>query len=162
MARYVWLVLTLVGWALVAAYVPRMPPVVFLGLAGVSAAGYLYGWAVRRRNWLSYFFASGIWLGAWAAYEVMAGWEEGGWGQWLAPWVLGKVVMAASLPVAGFLTFANYRISLNYIQRRGNIDRDLLGRLHRDTGPWEAIKRLFRRRRKGEVVIDLGEEIPFE
>jgi hypothetical protein len=77
----------------------------------------------------------------------------------IPPAAIGKTLMLLTLAISAFMTFVNYRIALNFIQRRGNIDRDMLGRLHGDNS-WEKFKRRFKRK-KGLILV-LGDEVPFE
>ena len=162
MIRFLWLALSLMGWGLVFHFLPRLPPYVLLLPSGASLIGYLYGWIVHKRNWLIHFFVIGLWIGVWISYQGM---EVHVAHTHVLPFhipsaTVGKTLMIITMFVSGFLTFANYRVSLNFIQRRGNIDRDLLGRLYGDD-TWRRFKSLFNRK-KGEVTISLGEEIPFK
>ena len=162
MFRFLWLALSLAGWGLVFYFLPRMAQVLFLLPAGVSLIGYLYGWAIHKRNWLSHFFLIGLWTGVWGSYQAMGAYIDNAHVLpfRFVPDAIAKILMVVTLLSSGLLTFVNYRISLNFHHRRGNIDRDLLGRLYGDE-PWRAFKRLFKRRR-GEVVLTLGDEIPFK
>jgi hypothetical protein len=162
MIRFIWLILSLTGWGTILYMMPRLPPVVFLIMAGISAAGYLYGWVMHKRNWFIHFFTSCLWAGIWIACKGMAAHAEHA--DWLPlsipPSTIGKTLMILGMVVSLFLTFANYRIALNFVQRRGNIDRDMLGRLHGDQNPWERFIR--RLKRKKGLLIQLGEEVPFD
>ncbi|WP_027092982.1 hypothetical protein [Cohnella thermotolerans] len=162
MLRFLWLALSLAGWGIVFCFLPRMPPNVLLLPAGVSLIGYLYGWIVHKRNWLIHFFVIGMWISVWISYQGMELFIAHAHALpfHIPSAVVAKTLMVMIMLVSGFLTFVNYRVSLNFTQRRGNIDRDLLGRLYGDD-PWRRIKSLFKRH-KGEVTILLGEEIPFK
>lgn len=142
--------------------IPRMPPVVALVLAGMSAVMYMYGWIISRRNWLIHFFTTNLWISMWISYQGMAMFalHADKLPETIPPIAFGRILMIILLVLSGFLTFVNYRIALNFVQRRGNIDRDMLGRLHGDVSPWERIKKRWKRK-KG-LVIQLGEEVPFD
>jgi hypothetical protein len=162
MIRFIWLILSLTGWGTILYMMPRLPPVVFLITAGISAVGYLYGWVMHKRNWFIHFFTSCLWTGVWIACKGMAAYAEHADRLPLSipPATIGKTLMILGMVVSMFLTFANYRIALNFVQRRGNIDRDMLGRLHGDQNPWERFIR--RLKRKKGLLIQLGEEVPFD
>jgi len=162
MFRFLWLALSLVGWGLVFHFLPRMPPNALFLPAGVSLIGYLYGWIVHKRNWLIHFFVIWLWIGVWISYQGMGVYDAHAHALpfHIPSATIAKILMIVTILVSGFLTFSNYRVSLNFIQRRGNIDRDLLGRLYGDDS-LRMFKSLFKRKR-GEVTILLGEEIPFK
>jgi hypothetical protein len=162
MLRFLWLALSLVGWGIVFHFWPRMPPNILLLPAGVSLFGYLYEWAIHKRNRLIHFFVVGLWIGVWISYQGMELFiaHTHALPFHIPSAAVAKTLMIVTLLVSVFLTFMNYRVSLNFIQRRGNIDRDLLGRLYGDD-PWRKFKSLFKRH-KGEVTILVGEEIPFK
>lgn len=162
MIRYIWLLVTLIGWAVIFFVQPSLPPIIYLISFGVSAAAYVYGWVLPKRNWLIHFFTAILWIGIWSAAQGMALYEKliDQIPVHVQPIIIGKTLMILTLIASGFLTFVNYRISLNFVQRRGNIDRDMLGRLYENSNPWRKLLR--RIKQKKGLLIQLGEEVPFD
>lgn len=163
MLRFLWLTLSLTGWGLILIYLPRMPTYLFLIAVFLSIVGYLYGWVMHQRNWLIYFFIALLWMGICVAYQVMTRWDA--WCNNMLPITIpahavGKVTLIATLFLASFLTFTNYRVSLNFIHRRGNFDKEQLVKLHNEISPF---KKWFQRKDdEQEIRVTLGKEIPFK
>ncbi len=163
MLRFLWLTLSLTGWGLILYYLPRMPIYLFLIAVFLSIVGYLYGWVMHKWNWLTYFFTTLLWIGVWVAYEVMSRWDA--WNERVLPFTIpanavGKVGLITTLFIASFLTFTNYRVSLNFIHRRGNFDKEQLVRLHNEISPFK--KWIGRRGDEQQIRLTLGKEIPFK
>lgn len=166
MLRFLWLILILVGWGLVLVYMPRLPTISYWIAAAISMIGYLYGWVMAKRNRLIYFFTFSLSLGSAVSLKGASAWEK--WVEWsafplpISANVIYKLLLLFTMIMAGFITFANYRVSLNFIQRRGNIDKGKLVKLHREKNALQSfIKWLKTRKEPMEVRISLGTEIPF-
>lgn len=163
MLRFLWLTLSVTGWGLILVYLPRMPTYLNLIAVVLSIMGYMYGWVMHKWNWLIYFFTACLWTGIYASYEVMSRWDT--WYDNVLPITIpahavGKVVLIATLFTSSFLTFADYRVSLNFIHRRGNFDKEQLVKLHNEISPF---KKWFRSRGgEQEIRVTLGKEIPFK
>lgn len=170
MIRFLWLLATITGWGYVLVYLPRMPTIALLVLPAISIVGYMYGWAMLKRNHLMYFFCAALWLSVWAGYGVMRWWEQAvisGENELrfqipIPVYVVGKTVLLVTFFISCILTFANYRISLSFMRRRGNFEKDRLVRLYPGEGVFESLKKWITARNKPkDIRITLGEEIPF-
>lgn len=171
MIRFFWILITFISWGYVLVYLPRLPTLAILLMALTGLVGYIYGWTMKKRNHLIYFYTSALWLGVLAAYGVMRWWElEIIPSEDVLPFpvpvpvhVIGKVVLLVTFIFAGILTFANYRITLSFMQRRGNIEKDRLVKLYSDGGIIATIhKWLDARSKPKDIMLTLGEEIPFK
>lgn len=167
MLRFVWLLISLVAWSFIFWKAPDVPLLLIWIPVGISVACYIYGWIFLKENWLIYFFTALIWTSLSLGYGVLHLWEERAPSLpvQIAPLLLGRIVWFLGILISSFLTFSNYRISLNFIQRRGNIDKGQLVRLSPSgIDRWNSFKNLFKRKSKGqeEIYFNLGEEVPFK
>lgn len=162
MIRFVWLVLSLGGWA----YLYSRTPDWSAWWTWLPALGallvYMYGWVLEQRNQVLVFFTCLLWSGAALALKGQV---------WLIKQptfpvssVTGfHVLLVIGLLASLFLTFANHRMQHNLQTRRGNVSKQQLIMVKPTMKDrWKAIKRLFKGEKSQELELYLGEEHPLE
>lgn len=173
MLRFIWVFVSAIGWVLIFKFMPMIMPVYLLIPGLISIAGYMYGWIVYKENLLTYFYLILLWLGLWAGVWLQLN---------LAPkinalkympislsdTIVARFIFIVTLLLAGLATFSNYRMSLSFIQRRGNIDKEMLVRISPlGKEQWSKFKRYFKRKGVEDpdelktITFNLGEDIPF-
>ncbi|MGG1880334.1 hypothetical protein ABDI30_22565 [Paenibacillus cisolokensis] len=161
MLRFVWLLLTLCGWAYLYWRLPDWPSVLLWVPVIVSLVIYMYGWVLERENKLIYFFTCLLWTGMGLSLKA----KEAIATEPSFPISLSGTVHAAfivSLIISAFLTFANYRVEHNLKNRRGNVSKQQLVQVKPTAADrWNSFKRLFVPS-KTEIRLNLGEEIPMK
>lgn len=158
MIRFCWLLVSLTTWTLLFMYMPRWPPWVLVILAGLTFAVYLHQLAMQKFNVLMLFFSSLLWLGIGAGMKLRLIWEREALP--LPSGFIYRAILIAALVLSAFLTFANYRLVLSFLQRRGNLDINKLVKTRPSIKEqWKAFRKLLRKNREAELELTLGEEI---
>jgi hypothetical protein len=78
----------------------------------------------------------------------------------IPPVLILRLYLILFFILAIFITLAGYRITLNFRQRRGNLEKQQLVQSERPfLRNWQSINRRFSRKRDAEISLTLGEEI---
>lgn len=162
MIRFIWLLLSLCGWAYLYSRTPDWSGWwTWLPALGALLV-YMYGWVLEQRNQALVFFTCLLWSGAALALKGHL---------WLIKQptfpissVTGlHVLLVIGLLASLFLTFANHRMQHNLQTRRGNVSKQQLVIVKPTMKDrWKAIKRLFSGEKSQELELYLGEEHPLE
>ncbi|MDR6243477.1 hypothetical protein [Paenibacillus hunanensis] len=162
MIRFVWLVLSLGGWAYLYSRTPDWSGWwTWLPALGALLV-YMYGWVLEQRNQVLVFFTCLLWSGVALALKGQV---------WLIKQptfpissVTGlHVLLVIGLLASLFLTFANHRMQHNLMNRRGNVSKQQLVVVKPTVSDrWKAIKRVFTRSKSTDIQLNLGEEIPMK
>ncbi|MNC31231.1 hypothetical protein D3C75_795460 [compost metagenome] len=160
MIGFIWLLLTLGGWAYLYVFMPDWVglwtwlPVILCLIV------YMYGWTLEHRNKLIYFFTGMLWTGmalSGRVHAVLLGHPDfpvsasGGF----------RAALIAGLFLSSFFTFANTRLQHNLLNRRGNVSKQQLVVVKPTAvDQWKKFKRLFVRSK--DIELNLGEEIPMK
>ncbi len=159
MLRFFVLLFSLGAWGFFLWRVPAWPPSIVIAL--LCCAGYIFGWATRKENWLIFFFSALLWAGMWLGSWVSGEWEHvNPFFDFIPGVFVVRLVLVVSLLLTSFFTFANYKMSLNFRHRRGNLDKEQLARLSPPGAEiWKAFKNIFKRKKEMDIVLSLGKEI---
>lgn len=161
MIRFIWLLLTLSGWAYLYWQLPGWPLFIPWSLSIVGLIIYLYGWILERENKLIYFFTGLLWAGIALSLRLK---DEITTAPSFPVSVTGIMHAAfiAALILSLFFAFANYRLEHNLKNRRGNVSKQQLVHVKPTAADrWKSFKRLFFPS-KTDIRLDLGEEIPMK
>lgn len=160
MIRFIWILLTLNGWAYLYWCTPEWSAVWMYIPAVLCLVSYLYGWMLEQNNKLIYFFASLLWTGNGLSLML---------GSYVAaekdfPFSINGMVHTAlimTMLFATFFTLSNYRLAQSLLNRRGNVSKQQLVHVRPTAKDYfMKFKRLFKHNQ--EIMLNLGEEIPMK
>lgn len=159
MIRFVWLLLSLGGWAYLYGQTPAWQGWwTWLPACG-SLLVYLYGWVLEQRNQVLVFFTGLLWSGCALSLKAHAWLLSQSTAPISAVTALHAMLMIGLL-MSLFLTFANHRMQHNLMNRRGNVSKQQLVVVRPTVSDrWKAMKRIFLGTESADIVLNLGEEI---
>ncbi|ALP37988.1 hypothetical protein ASL14_19140 [Paenibacillus sp. IHB B 3084] len=160
MMRFIWVMLTLSGWAYLYWRTPEWSAVWMYVPAVLCFVNYLYGWMLERSNKLIYFFSLLLWTGN--GLSLMLGTYVAAQKDFpLSKDGMVHTALIMTMLFTIFFTLSNYRLAQSVLNRRGNINKQQLVHVRPTLKDYYTkFKRLFKSNK--EIVLNLGEEIPMK